>query len=76
MVNGALTMMKPDFSQMTRQDLRAYVLAHRDDDDAIKALIERRNPNSPKYRFPKTDEDLTEMERILKKKLGTSGEAV
>jgi hypothetical protein len=76
MVNGALTMMKHDFSQMTRQDLRAYVLAHRDDDDAIEALIERRNPNSPKYRFPKTDEDLTEMERILKKKLGTSGEAV
>lgn len=69
-------MMKPDFSQMTRQDLRAYVLAHRDDDDAIEALIERRNPNSPKYRFPKTDEDLTEMARILKKKLGTSGEAV
>jgi hypothetical protein len=76
MVNGALTMMKPDFSQMTRQDLRAYVLAHRDDDDAIEALIERRNPNSPKYRFPKTDEDLTEMEKILKKKLGASGEAV
>jgi hypothetical protein len=76
MVNGALTMMKPNFSQMTRQNLRAYVLAHRDDDDAIEALIKRRNPNSPKYRFPKTDEDLTEMEKILKKKLGTSGEAV
>jgi hypothetical protein len=76
MANGALTMMKPDFSQMTRQDLRAYVLAHRDDDDAIEALIERRNPNSPKYRFPKNDEDLTEMEKILKRKLGASGEAV
>jgi N-acyl-D-aspartate/D-glutamate deacylase len=76
MVNGALTMMKPNFSQMTHQDLRAYVLDHRDDDDAIEALIKRRNPNSPKYRFPKTDEDLTEMEKILKEKLDASGEAV
>jgi hypothetical protein len=76
MVNGALMIMKPDFSRMTREDLRAYVLAHRDDDDAIEALIKRRNPNSPKHRFPQTDEDLVEMEKLLKQKLGTSGEAV
>nr|WP_242040773.1 hypothetical protein [Coleofasciculus sp. FACHB-1120] len=71
MVNGAL-MMKPDFSKMTRQELRAYVLAHREDDEAIEALIKRRNPNSQKYRFPKTEEDLREMEEILKGKLGSS----
>jgi hypothetical protein len=76
MVNGALMIMKPDFSRMTREDLRAYVLAHREDDDAIEALIKRRNPNSPKYRFPQTDEDLMEMEKILKQKLGTRGDAV
>jgi hypothetical protein len=76
MVNGALMMMKPDFTQMTHQVLRAYILAHRDDDDAIEALIERRNPNSPKYRFPQSDEDLREMEEILKKKLDIRGEAV
>ncbi|NJM76366.1 MAG: hypothetical protein HC852_11995 [Acaryochloridaceae cyanobacterium RU_4_10] len=45
-------MMKPDFSQMSCKDLRAYVLVHRKDDDAIEALIKRRNPNSPKHRFP------------------------
>jgi hypothetical protein len=71
MVNGAL-MMKPDFSKMTRQELRAYVLAHREDDEAIEALIKRGNPHSPKYRFPKTEEDLREMEEILKGKLGSS----
>jgi hypothetical protein len=75
MVNGALTMMKPDFSQMSRPELRAYILAHRDDDDAIEALIDRRNPDSPTYAFPQTDEDLKEMEEILKQKLGTSGGA-
>jgi hypothetical protein len=76
MVNGALRMMKPDFSRMSREDLRAYVLVHREDDDAIEVLIKSRNPNSPKHRFPQTDEDLMEMEKILKQKLGASDEAV
>ncbi len=67
--------MKPDFSKMTRQDLRAYVLNHREDDEAIEALIKRGSPNSPKYPFPQTEEDLREMEEILRRKLGSSGEA-
>lgn len=45
-------MTKPDFSTMTRQDLRTYVLTHREDDEAIEALIKRGNPSSPKYPFP------------------------
>lgn len=65
-------MMKPDFSKMTRPELRAYVLAHREADEAIEALIKRGNPNSPKYRFPKAEEDLREIEEILKRKLGSS----
>lgn len=69
-------MTKPDFSKMSRQELRAYVLAHRDDDEAIEALIRMGNPNSPVYPFPQTDEDLKVMEEILKKKLGSSGGAV
>jgi hypothetical protein len=68
-------MTKPDFSKMSRQDLRAYILAHRED-EAIEALIRRGNPNSPTYPFPQTDEDLREMEEILKRKLGSSGGAV
>ncbi|MBW4616300.1 MAG: hypothetical protein KME21_24100 [Desmonostoc vinosum HA7617-LM4] len=69
-------MMKPDFSRMTRQELRAYVLAHRDDDEAIEALIKRGNPDSPTYPFPQSDEDFREMEKILKRKLGSSGGTV
>lgn len=69
-------MMKPDFSKMNRQELRAYVLAHREDDDAIEALIKRGNPNSPKYPFPQTNEDFREMEEILKRKLSSNGEVV
>jgi hypothetical protein len=76
MVNGDLTMTKPDFSKMAHPELRAYVLAHREDDEAIEALIKRGNPNSPKYRFPQTDEDLREMEELLRRKLGSSGGAI
>jgi len=68
--------MKPNFSKMTPQELRAYVLAHREDDEAIETLIKRGNPNSPRYRFPQTDEDLREMEELLRRKLNSNGEAV
>jgi len=61
--------MKPNFSKMTRQELRAYILANRDDDEAIASLIQRGNPNSPKFPFPKTDADLKEMQEILRVKL-------
>lgn len=32
-------MKKPDFNNMTLQELRAYILSHREDDDAIEVLI-------------------------------------
>jgi hypothetical protein len=36
--------MKPDFEAMTNQELTAYVLAHRDDNEAIRILFSRRTP--------------------------------
>lgn len=69
-------MTKPDFSRMSRQELKTYILAHRDDDEAIEALIRMGNPNSPVYPFPQTDEDLKAMEEILKRKLSNGGGAV
>ena len=63
--------MKPNFDSMTRQEIRDYVLQHREDDEAIEALISKGNPNSPTYKFPQTDEDLLEMEAILKQKLNS-----
>ena len=74
MVNGGLIMMKPDFSKMIRQELRNYVLAHREDDDAIEVLINKGNPHSLKYPFPQTEDDFREMAEILKQKLGSKGE--
>ncbi|MFQ4142554.1 DUF6887 family protein [Chlorogloeopsis sp. ULAP02] len=36
--------MKPNFETMTSKELIAYVLAHREDDEAIRVLFSRRNP--------------------------------
>jgi len=72
MVNGGLSMMKPNFKKMTRKDLREYVLKHREDDEAIAALIRRSNTESPKFPFPKTDDDLKEMQVLLHKKLNNN----
>jgi len=46
-------------------------LANRKDGEAIAALINRGNPNSPKIPFPKTDVDLKEMQQILQNRLGS-----
>ncbi|NMG07591.1 hypothetical protein [Brasilonema sp. UFV-L1] len=32
-------MTKPNFEAMSRQQLREYILIHRDDDDAIHAMV-------------------------------------
>jgi hypothetical protein len=61
-------MPKPDFHQMSRQELRAYILANREDDEAIAALIERGDPNAPSHPA-RTEEDLQAMHEILRKRL-------
>lgn len=38
--------MKPDYTKMTRQELKTYVLSHRDDQEAIDVLISRRSPDT------------------------------
>jgi hypothetical protein len=65
-----LRMTKPDFNQMSRQELRKYVLVNREDDDAIEALINRFDSDSPAYPCPKTDEEFREMEKNFRERLG------
>ncbi|MEG4117770.1 hypothetical protein QUA43_09885 [Microcoleus sp. N9_B4] len=40
--------MKPNFDEMSRTELKAYVLSHRDDDEAIRVFFGRRNPSDSK----------------------------
>jgi len=41
--------MKPNFESITTFELKAYVLSHRDDLDAIDALVNRRSPDSEAF---------------------------
>ena len=56
-------MTNPNFEAMSKEELRAYVLAHRDDDEAIRALFSRRDPNAPSYRYDLSPEETQEIIR-------------
>lgn len=65
-------MTKPDFKQMTRKELKKYILTHPTDDEAIRQLfINRRNPNVKVYPYP-YDMSYEEVEAIFKSKLNQS----
>lgn len=51
-------MTKPDFSTMTRKELRAYALVHREDDAVFTELVKRVSENGTGYPSPQTKEDL------------------
>jgi hypothetical protein len=44
--------MKPNFKEMTKQDLRAYVLAHRDDQEAFYAYVDILSTEENRVKFP------------------------
>lgn len=46
-------MTKPNFTQMTRKQLKTYIRQHPTDDEAIRELfINRRSPNAKSYPYP------------------------
>jgi hypothetical protein len=63
--------MKPNFSEMSLAELRAYVKEHRSDDEAIHELfVNRRNPNAKQYPPPLGEESIRIMEQAFQEKLG------
>jgi hypothetical protein len=59
--------MKPNFKEMTKQELIAYIKEHRTDDEAIHELfVNRRRTNAIKYPAEQTQ---AEIEQILRDKL-------
>lgn len=61
--------MKPDFEKMSKPELRAYVLAHRDDLGALDALYHRRTPDAEAIWFhpPKTQEEEQQQFELFKR---------
>ncbi len=63
MVDGGLvTMTKPDYKQMSLQELRKYVLSYREDEEAWNEYASRPRPNSV---LVNSDTPLSEQEQIF-----------
>jgi hypothetical protein len=63
--------MKPDFSSMTKIELRTYVIAHPDDKIAFQAFVDRfTSEASPEtYDIPKSNAEVEEVEILIRQKL-------
>jgi hypothetical protein len=66
-------MNKPNFSTMTSKELRAYALAHREDDDVFAELTKRVSERGTRYPYPQSEADLEEMKRVFQRQ--TVGES-
>lgn len=56
--------MKPDFSKMSRKELKAYVLQHRQDDEAIRAYFY--HPEAKRTKMPPLYKDGKPIEENIK----------
>lgn len=66
-------MNKPNYKEMTRKELKKYILNHPTDDDAIREFVlNRRNPNATVYPPPSNLPD-GEAEKILRMKIKSIG---
>jgi hypothetical protein len=63
---------KPDFQQMSRKELRTYVLAHREDNEALRIYMKRLQNESGIIRQTGglNEEDFNQLENLLKKRVG------
>ncbi|MFP4693423.1 MAG: DUF6887 family protein [Halothece sp.] len=61
--------MKPNFETMNKAQLRAYVLENKEDTEALRVLMSRRDPNSVKYDFPNTEEGRQKTKTVIKHKI-------
>ena len=51
---------KPDFATMTAIELRAYVLEHREDEEALHAYLDKLHAENPSSRVYRPEDDVAE----------------
>jgi hypothetical protein len=51
---------KPDFATMSIIELRAYVLGHRNDEEALHAYLDKLHVESPRSRVYQPEDDVSE----------------
>jgi hypothetical protein len=69
MGNGGIKLSKPNFQAMTLNELRQYVLAHRDDREAWNEFAARPRPHAV---MVSADTPIEEQERIFKESIDRS----
>lgn len=62
-------MTKPNFKEMSRAELRAYVVATHDQEAIEELFVNRRNPNAKKYPPPLDEEGMRIMEEAIRQKV-------
>ena len=62
---------KPDFQQISRKELRNYVLSHREDDEALRIYMKRMRTEPGVFRYTGSlnEEDINQLEQLLKKRV-------
>ena len=62
-------MSKPDFQAMSRKELLAYMLAHREDDEAFRIYMDKVHAEPPTevYPAPQSIDDLKHFPQLLEK---------
>lgn len=62
-------MMEPDFQAMSRKELLAYILAHREDDEAFRVYMDKVHAEPPTevYPAPQSIDDLKHFPELLEK---------
>ncbi len=64
-------MIAPDFSTMTKAELRAYIIAHPSDKIAFHAFVDRFTAEASPETFdlPKSNADIDDVESLIKQRL-------
>ena len=62
-------MSKSDFQAMSRKELLAYMLAHREDDEAFRTYMDKvhAEPSTEVYPAPQSMDDLKHFPQLLEK---------
>lgn len=63
-------MNSPNFSKMSKQELKGYILAHRQDEQAWTELVSRRNKSTKRYPPPLDEEGKRIAEQAFREKFG------
>jgi hypothetical protein len=64
-------MIKPNFISMSKTELRAYIIAHPDDQAAFHTFVDRfaSETSSEIFDIPKSNHELEQVENLIREKL-------